>query len=78
MLYRLMSPAVLTKFFQELNGDFASLHKMPSDGLKLQCSVMLAHISSDITPHHPMVPQELERALVVLVIIKQRVANLRI
>ena len=50
MLYGLMLPAVLTKFFQELNGDFASLHKMPSDGTKLQCSVMLVHILSDITP----------------------------
>jgi hypothetical protein len=40
-----------------------------------------AAVRGDVSPylvgHHPVVPQELERALVVLVVIEHRVANLK-
>ena len=40
-------------------------------------AAVLGNVVPHLVGHHPVVPQELQRALVVLVFIKQRVANLK-
>ena len=40
-------------------------------------AAVLGNVGPHLVGHHPMVPQELETALLVLVVIKVRVANLK-